>query len=252
MTEIIDKEIPKGKVYKGSAFWSAIFLGGPLAAGYLFAENFKVLGQKEKVRPTWIISILTTIVIFGSVLFIPDDVEVPNNIIPIIYTGIAYLIFSMHQSEKVTQHIDAGGLVHEWGRVFGIGIISLLVTVSTLFAAIYVFDQEEFATKMYGTTVQHQIDFDRNNITENEIDAIAEGFKEVDFFDRSVAKYVYIVKNESTYEFYVSVFKGVEKDSEMLQYFRDLRSLIDGYFPKNKIEVKLVVDSIDNIVMTFK
>lgn len=252
MTDIIDKEIPEGKVYKINAILSAIFIGGPLAAGYLFAENFKVLGQQAKVRLTWIISIITTIVIFGSVFYIPDDVEVPNNIFPIIYTGIAYLIYGMHQSKEVTQHIDAGGLVHKWGRAFGIGIISLLVTVSTLFAAIYTFDQEEFVTKMYGTTVQHQIDFDRNNITENEIDAIAEGFKEVDFFDRSVAKYVYIVKNESTYVFYVSVLKGAEKDSEMIKYFTDLRSLIDRYFPRNKIEVKLVVDSIDDIVKTFK
>lgn len=252
MTDIIKKEIPKGKVYRDNVFWSVIFLGGPLAAGYLFAENFKILGQKEKVISTWTISIVASIIIFGSAFMIPDDVNEPNSIIPIIYSGIAYLLYHKFQSKAVTKHIDAGGLIHSWGRAFCIGIISLIVTVSIMYVGVIVFDQEEYTIKMYGTTVQNQIDFDKNNITENEIDAIAEGFKEVYFFDEAVAKYVYIKKKGSTYIFYISVLKGVVKDRDGLKCFKDLRSIIDGYFPQNKIEIKLVVDSIDNIVRTFK
>ena len=80
MSETIDKTIPKGKIYKDRAFWVGTFLGGPLVAGYLFSENFKSLGQPEKVKPTWIITIIATVVIFGGIFMIPENINIPNQI----------------------------------------------------------------------------------------------------------------------------------------------------------------------------
>ena len=93
MSKTIEDKIQKGKIYKDSAFWVGTFLGGPLVAGYLFSENFKILGKPEKVKTTWIYAILATILIFGSAFLIPDTVDIPNQIIPLAYTAIAYGLF---------------------------------------------------------------------------------------------------------------------------------------------------------------
>ena len=255
MTDTIDKQIPSGKIFKDRAFWVGIFLGGPLVAGYLFSENFKTFGQPEKVRPTWIISIIVTILIFGVVFLIPENINIPNQLIPIVYTAIAYGLFHKIQSEKASQHVNSGGLIHSWGRVIGVAVIGLLITIIPIFAIAYTYDTVEKAnisTKTYGITVKHEIDFDKSNITEKEVDLIADGFIETGFFDLSVAKYVYVVKNGNTYELYISVIEGIENDPIALQPFIELSSQMDDYIPNMKIEIKLVVDNIENVVKTLK
>jgi len=255
MTDTIDKQIPNGKIFKDKAFGVGIFLGGPLVAGYLFSENFKTFGQTEKVKPTWIISIFVTILIFGGVFLIPENIKIPNQLIPIVYTAIAYGLFHKLQSERATQHINSGGLIYGWGRVIGIGVIGLLITILPIFAIAYTYDtveQTNITTKTYGTTVKHEIDFDKNNITEKEVDEIADGFVETGFFDLSVSKYVYVIKNENKYELYISVVEGIENDQNALQPFIELRAQMDEYIPNKKIEIKLVVDYIENVVKTLK
>ena len=255
MSEITDKTIPEGKIYKNRAFWVGTFLGGPLVAGYLFSENFKTLGQPDKVKPTWIITIIATIVIFSGVFMIPENINIPNQIIPIAYTAIAFGLFKKYQEEKTAEHINQGGLIHNWGRVIGVGVVGLLITMLPIFAIAYTsdtIDQANVSTKTYGITVKHEIDFDKSNISETEVDKIAEGFRETGFFDLSVAKYVYVVKNGEKYEISISVVQGMENDTEALQPFVDLRTDMDNYYPNNKIEFKLVVDNLENVVKTLK
>ncbi|MDA6069855.1 hypothetical protein NJT12_09510 [Flavobacterium sp. AC] len=83
------EEIPTEKIYSEKAIRVGTFLGGPLVAGYFMAENFKVFGDYNKVRNTWIITILSTIVIFSLIFMIPEDVKIPNIVFPFIYMGIA-------------------------------------------------------------------------------------------------------------------------------------------------------------------
>lgn len=255
MNETIDETIPKGKLYKDKAFWVGTFLGGPLVAGYLFSENFKTLGQPEKVKTTWIITILATVLIFGGIFLIPENINIPNQIIPIAYTAIAFGLFKKYQEEKTLEHISQGGLIYNWGRVIGVGIIGLLITILPIFTIAYAsdtIDQANISTKTYGVSVKHEINFDKSNVSDKEIDEIAEGFRETGFFDLSVAKYVYVVKNGDQYEISISVIQGMENDTQALQPFVELRADMDNYLPNNKIEFKLVVDNLENVVKTLK
>lgn len=243
------------KIYKDGALKLAAFLGGPLAAGFLFSENFKTLGNPNKVRITWIVTIVSTVVIFGGLFLIPDDVKIPNMVIPLIYTGIAMLLFKKYQEEDVLNHIASGGSVHSWRRVVGLSLLGLLITIVPIFSYAFLSDTLEeanYSTKSYGINVKHEISFDRSNISENEIDQIADGFIDAGFFDLSVAKYVFVVKNGSTYEISISVVAGTENDSKALQPFIELRDQMDAYLPYKKIEFKLVVDYIDNVVKVLK
>lgn len=257
MNESIDAEIPAGKVYKDKAFWTGTFLGGPLVAGYMFAENFKALGQDSKVKSTWIITILSTLAIFGIVISIPENINLPNQVVPIAYSAVAYGLFTKLQGEKVTQHMEKGGSVKSWWNVILIGIIGLIVTMTPFATYVLASDATtskptNITTKAYGNTVQHEIDFDPSNVSEQEIDEIADQFRATGFFDISVAKYVYVLKNGKTYELYTSVVSGTENNPEDLQPFIELRDQMDQSLPKMEVEIKLVVDYLDNVVKVLK
>lgn len=245
----------KRKAFKEKAIWIGTFLGGPLVAGYLLSENFKTFNQTDKVKPTWIITIITTILIFILAFLIPENINIPNQLFPIAYSVIAYGLYKKYQEKDFDTFIKHGGLTHNWWKVIGISLISLLITVLSLFAIIFVSDsiqQENISTKTYGLVAKHEIDFNRENISEIEVDKIADGLRETGFFDMSVPKYVFVKKTENKYEISISVINGIENDNEALKHFVDLRKQLDSFFPNKKIEIKLTVDYLDNVVKTLK
>lgn len=255
MNKTTDNKPTIGKVYKDKAFLVGAFLGGPLVAGYLFSENFKALGQSERIKPTWIITILATVVIFGGAFLIPENVNIPRQLIPIAYTIIALSLFKKYQEKNISTYIKEGGIIFSWWRVFAVSIVGLIITIIPFFGLVYTadaIDQANISTKTYGLTVKHEIDFDKTNISEAEIDEIADGFIEIGFFDLSIAKYLYIAKNENTYEISISVIKGIENDPEGLQHFMTLRDQIDRYLITKDVEIKLTVDYLDNVVKVLK
>src|SRR6476620_7895496 len=101
--------LPNFKLYNDRAIYVGTFLGGPLVAGYLAAENFKELGEPDKVRNTWIVAIGATILIFGSIFLIPNIEKIPNYIIPITYTLIAQFLVRRFQVAAIKNHVQNGG-----------------------------------------------------------------------------------------------------------------------------------------------
>lgn len=255
MNQNLESQIPNGKIFKDSAFGVATFIGGPLVAGYLFSENFKTLGQPEKVKLTWGITLVVTIAIFGCAFFIPDDTAIPGQIIPITYTAIAYFLFKRYQEGSANKHIESGGLIYSWWRVVGVGLMGLLITVSLIFVLVFSYEKVEevnITTRTYGNSVKNEIDFDQTNISEIEIDNIADSFIAAGFFDSSYAKYVYVAKNKETYEISFSVVDGMESDVEAIESFKELRNQMDDYLPNHSIVFKFVVDYLDNVVKVLK
>jgi len=44
---------PSGKVYRDKTIYVGTFLGGPLVAGYLIAQNFKTFNEQDNIKKTW-------------------------------------------------------------------------------------------------------------------------------------------------------------------------------------------------------
>ena len=135
---------PGLKLYKDSAIYIGTFLGGPLVAGYLAAENFKQLGQKEKVTKTWLIAIVVTIVIFGGVFLIPGIEKIPNYIIPLAYTLVAQLLIQRFQGAAVKAQIAAGGQTYTAWRAVWIGLVGLVILLAIIFVILFFTDKELF------------------------------------------------------------------------------------------------------------
>jgi peptidoglycan/LPS O-acetylase OafA/YrhL len=137
MEQIEDIKTPMRKVYRNNAIWVAAFFGGPLAAGYIMAENFKAFNEPQKAKITWIITVVATILIFACVIAIPDDVKFPNHLIPLIYTVIAYALMQSLQGKSIKNYISSGGHFFGWGRTICVGLISLAITLVVI--AIFAF-----------------------------------------------------------------------------------------------------------------
>ena len=127
---------PDFKLYKDRAVWIGTFIGGPLAAGYIAAENFKQLGQQDKAKSAWTIAIIATIVIFGGIFLIPNIEKMPRFVIPLIYTGIAQYLVQKYQGAAVKEHIEKGGQTYSIWRAVLIGLIGLVILLAILFVVI--------------------------------------------------------------------------------------------------------------------
>ena len=132
---------PDRKIYKDNAILLGTFFGGPLVAGYIIAENFKSFGKSDSAKKTWLFTILATIIIFVVAFSIPEDV--PNQLFPLIYTGIATLVIRYYQREQIQSHIKSGGQVYTWGRVVVIGLIGCVITVIAVLGTVVILDLME-------------------------------------------------------------------------------------------------------------
>ena len=136
MDEYILPTAPDFKIYKDRAIYVGTFLGGPLVAGYLIAENFKLLGQKHKAGTTWGIAIAATILIFGSIFLIPNAEKVPRYIIPILYTALTQFLVQKYQVARIKSHIESGGQTFSTWRAVWISLVGLVVMVIIIFAIV--------------------------------------------------------------------------------------------------------------------
>ncbi|HTE34636.1 MAG TPA: hypothetical protein VK666_29860 [Chryseolinea sp.] len=133
---------PTFKLYSNRSIYIGTFLGGPLAAGYLIAENFKALGQPDKIRNTWIIAILATIAIFVAAFLIPGLEKIPPYIVPLIYTTIAQFILQRLQGPSIKLHDEKGGFFFSVWRAVLIGIIGVAITIAIAVVVLLVTDKE--------------------------------------------------------------------------------------------------------------
>ncbi|MDR6760145.1 hypothetical protein J2Y38_000324 [Flavobacterium sp. 2755] len=126
------QEIPDQKIYSQKAIRVGTFLGGPLVAGYLLSQNFKTFNDFEKVKRTWIITLIGTVLIFGFIFLIPENVLVPNFIFPLIYMSIVAYFTKQYQEEKINEHLKNGGEEFGWGRTIAISIAGCILIIAIM------------------------------------------------------------------------------------------------------------------------
>lgn len=120
--------------------WVASYLGGPLVAGYILAHNYKAFGQYERAQQAWIWSVVVTIVVFISIAMIPESVNIPNFVIPLIYTGIAAIVFHKTLQSSTDEHLEQAGPKQSWWVVFGAAVVGLIATIAIAMVTFIVVD----------------------------------------------------------------------------------------------------------------
>jgi 4-amino-4-deoxy-L-arabinose transferase-like glycosyltransferase len=133
MEEDILVPAPPYKLNKEWAIFLATFLGGPLPGAYLAAENFRRLGEPEKVKWTWGIAILLLAVVVVGFLFIPAFSHIPNYILPVIFVVIARMLIKRYQEPAIQKHISEGGQIYTVWRAVLVGLIATVLILGAVF-----------------------------------------------------------------------------------------------------------------------
>jgi len=129
------------KIHSRGAILLATFLGGPLAAGYLIMKNYEGLDQPENARKALLIGLMSTIVLFGGVLILPDYLisKIPSAVIPASCLGGVYAIVENTQGAILKNHKQQNGVFYSCWIAVGVGIVSLLIVVAVV-SVFYIFN----------------------------------------------------------------------------------------------------------------
>ena len=121
-----------GKIYTVKQIQVATFLGGPLVAGYMIAENFKAFNEYDKAKKAWLTAIAVTVAVFALIFAIPESVKIPNIAFPLIYSWATYILVTRYQAQQMKEHFRADGQSYNWGRAIVVALIGVAVTVVLL------------------------------------------------------------------------------------------------------------------------
>ena len=142
------------KLYSQRAILAATFFGGPLAAGILTQRNFINLGKERYGRNALIIGIISTVVIFGGIFIVPEDIldKIPNIVIPTVYMAIVGSLIEKYLASDLKEHLKNSNPFYSIWRAIGIGAgcLVLLITVILGYALSL---PDDFDTEKYDSGV---------------------------------------------------------------------------------------------------
>lgn len=128
--EIIDfKNKPSAKIYTVRTIWLSAMIAGPLAAAYMISENFKTFGEFGNSRRTLYITIFVFISLFLILTFVPSSLNIPIQVVPIVYMVTLQMLFELFQKKKIENHLKENGGQHGFLRIFVIGVLSLPISI---------------------------------------------------------------------------------------------------------------------------
>ncbi|WP_354432056.1 MULTISPECIES: hypothetical protein [unclassified Mucilaginibacter] len=137
----VAEAVIKPRVFSTTQIRFGTFLGGPIVAGYYFAENYKAFGDKGRARASWIYGIAATIIIAGGIVAIPADVKIPNYIFPLAYGWTAYYMADHFQGSQIIVYTAGGEGLFGWGRVILVAFIGVAITFLCLYLAVIIADR---------------------------------------------------------------------------------------------------------------
>ena len=128
------------KFYSQRAISITTYFGGPLAAGILIRENYKSLDNEKYGINALIIGIVSTILIFAVIFSVPENIidKIPEALIPLIYTGIIYLIVEKIQGKELKSHKENNGEFYSGWKAARIGAISLVIILAGIFSVAFI------------------------------------------------------------------------------------------------------------------
>ncbi len=141
------------------------------------------------------------------------------------------------KNRKLAVIFSLGAIAIALFLIFGLGLFSKPKVEQTMLA--------------YGK-MKHEVTYDKNNITEEEVNYLADGLTKANFFDQTETKYVYIKKNHKTVEISISVNPLITSNQPAMRAFVDLRKEMQMKFPNNKIVINLVVYNFTNVIARLK
>lgn len=125
---------PSGYIFKDNFMLAITLLGGPITAGYIIACNFKVFGDAENEKRTWIYTGVLCVAIMIALYLLRYQEKFPPFLIPIIYSAIANSYMRAMQHQKIEDFINAGGQTQPIGHIIVAIVGGIIAFIGVVFA----------------------------------------------------------------------------------------------------------------------
>ncbi len=251
----IPQVVPEGSIYTLKTIQVATTLCGPLVAGYMLSNNFKLFGEPDKARNTWLWTIVLTVLLFGILFALPDKIinKTPTILFPLLYGAVAFYTGKKFQESNINAHIKAGGNKYKFGRSFLVSVICLLVLSIPILGivgaqivlsnpAAEIFKSIGYdSIKTYGT-IKNEIAYPSGNISVIELDSIANALNQVGYFDEITHKEIMVKKSGNNYEISLIMNKLIKTDTGFVVGMSEGKKQLEPYFPGHKIILQIVID----------
>jgi hypothetical protein len=243
---------PEEPIYSSRAIMAGAFWAGPIVAGYMLTRNFKVFGEQARANRALIFSILGTVLVL-AITAAPFFDRVPFVVFPLIYAWIFHFVVRATMGEKIEAHFGHGGARVSIGKIILVGVIGAIPTLILAFGIgfLYTAAFDDTVTKTFGT-LKHEVQYQKRNITEEEVDRIGKALTDAGYFDSEQQKFVDIKKDNEKYEFFLYCNESIKNDPGVYGPYTGLRYDIQKQFPANKIIFNLVIGTPDNVVKRFE
>ena len=129
MENILDLQMPSYPIYKDKHAWYGNFIGGPLVAGYMISQNFKVFNEAHKARLTYAAVGLAIILQMMVAYFLPENNYI-QIVITMFYSFVGQAVITHLQRDQIAQHLGSGGNTFKIGRVLIISVMGLVFMIS--------------------------------------------------------------------------------------------------------------------------
>ena len=200
----------KIKFYSNNAISIATYLGGPLAAGILIRKNFLNLGKEKEGLIALIVGIISTILLYWGIFQIPEPIidRIPNALIPLVYTGIIYLIVEKIHGDVLKKHKEEKKKFYSKWRAVGIGLVCTVIMLGGIFAYSY-YAPEDWDINAYESGIKKYID--------NEPEAM----ELPDIQNSSIEEYIYFIEQTG--------IPKLIKNIEILNEISDIENIPEVY-----------------------
>lgn len=110
----------------------ATFFGSILAGGIIMWINFRRLGKFEAAQKTLIYTCFATIALFGVLMMLPDDLNIPDISFTIPQIIMMVSIAKAQQKADIDAHIRKGGKMASKWKAFGIGLLAIIPILAAI------------------------------------------------------------------------------------------------------------------------
>lgn len=247
MNELEDKK-NNYKLYSEMAISTAVFFGGPLAAGILISKNFKSINKYDAAKKAmfWGIWGMLGLLIILSIL--PNNIidKSPSTLIPLIYTAIISSLVSKHQGPFIKKHKENGGKFYSGWKAAGIGFICAILSIG-VFLLTFSFKPAFPGEKAVYGKKNHEIYYSED-ISKEDIDATADYLTKIGIFPNTHKVIIQIIKKDDSYTVRLPILKDFWDDFGVLNELKLIRLDLQNNVLKKHTKLILFHDEFTGVV----
>ncbi len=226
-------ERPEYSLYSLSAINLATAFGSILAGAVLLASNLKKVNREDEALQTYIFGFFILILLFFSIILIPNANKIPDALIQLIQVGFIYGFSYYKFNTEFKSHEKKKGKYYSKWRAFGISLLLLPLVLGILFGINFLTEKKvDFGNEQF---VYYEFD-----ATKDDAVTLGNYLQKIGFFGSEGPKDVRIGKISNVYTVSFPLVEDAWNDDEIIFLFTQLRSeLAENVFKGATVEIKL-------------